>query len=84
MERVQQTALSGMLESRCETDIGVAKGERSNRRASMFRESQNHKRMIEVIDEHGNCLRETKYGWMNMTDHKTIMKALEYHAKEYN
>jgi hypothetical protein len=75
-------ALSSQSESRCRTrNKGItARGRHNCKRASMFRQSNQNLRIINLIDKHGNQSCEVHEGRMNVISHQSVLHALEHCA----
>ena len=57
---------------------------RSARRASLFRSSQQTRRIIELIDVYGDHSQHTLPGRMNITSHQSVLAALEARANRFS
>jgi hypothetical protein len=78
-------ALSSPSKSRCRTENkgNTAWGRHNCRRASVFKQSSQNQRVIELVDEHGNRSYEVQEGRLNEISHQTILCALEHRASCY-
>jgi hypothetical protein len=74
--------LSSQSDSRRRTrNKGITvQGRHNCKQASMFRQSNQNLRIINLIDEHGNCSCEVHEGRMNVISHQSVLHALEHRA----
>jgi hypothetical protein len=68
---------------RTENKGNTARGWHNCRRASVFRQSSQNQRVIELVDEHGNRSCDVQEGRLNEISHQSILRALEHQASCY-
>jgi hypothetical protein len=50
----------------------------------MFRKSNEFRRIINMVDEDGNCFRTKDRGRMNITSHKAVLQALSFRSRRFS
>jgi hypothetical protein len=78
-------APSSLSESRCRTSNkwNTAREQHNCKQVSMFRQSNQNLRVIDLIYTHGNCSYEVQEGRMNVISHESVLQVLEHHASQY-
>jgi len=78
-------ALSSPSKSRRRTENkgNTTRGRHNCRRASIFKQSSQNQRVIELVDKHGNQSCDVQEGRLNEISHQSILCALEHRASRY-